>query len=217
MDTISLALKISDSKDLKVVDKRDQPSQDLAQILRDELDSLAADTLLWTAKRPKKNWHEFISGWRALTLSSSALFEQIFWVRDSLSLPLPPEIQQEQETLLNSYPELFRRAGPVLEDQLWLEYRETLLKHVEREEKQLFPPACKVLPVERSLKELQYEHQGLKRGLSRMPEVLDAARSGVLSSREREKFDLDYYHLLEHHTEREALAVYPLLIFLSKG
>jgi hypothetical protein len=48
-----------------------------------------------------------------------------------------------------------------------------------------------------------------------MPAILEQQRAEVLENRARERFDLDFYHLLEHNLERKLEAVYPALAYFE--
>ena len=198
----------------KIVDHRQTPKSELLALLTKELQSQPL-SMLWTARRPRKNWFSELSKYHALVMASSAEFEQILWIHPSASLTVPAEVQKEHEYLLGTYKELFFGEAPLDSCPHWNRYKTTLLQHIASEEQTHFPELIRALPLERAIRELGYEHQGLKRGLERLPAIAKAARSGDLSSKERELFDLDYYHLLEHHLERERTAIWPAISFLK--
>ena len=202
MDPFSSALKV------QACDFRDLPKQELEQQLQDTLASRETPSLLWTAKRPRKLWFSGLSDHRPLVLASSERFEQILWLPPKVEPQLPEEWTRDCRGLLRDYPLLYE--GGDLDA-----YTIRIRDHIARHEKELFPELlCHLPDAERALRELGYEHRGLEKGLDRMGAILRAHRSGVLASRDRERFDLDFYHLLEHNLERKIEAVYPALVFL---
>lgn len=200
---------------IKVLDHRSRPLDELPSLLSQEF-AAAPEALLWTAKRPRKNWHLDFTEMSPHLLATSAQYEQIFWVEPSVALPISSAVQAEHKFLLEAYKELFLGDAPVETCSGWQSYRATLLEHIKEQESRTYPDLIENLPVERPLRELGYEHRGLEKGLKRMPQVLKASREGSLSSREREIFDLDFYHLLEHHLERETEAVYPTISYFQR-
>ncbi len=197
-------------------DHRGDAVEALPELLKQDLDHCQGGALLWTAKRPRKGWFKGLTTWTPLVFSSGPLFEQILWLRPDLAVAPPAEFSQQCERLLSDYKELFRKTTPVEQCPDWISYRTLLQNHIAEQEQDHYRQLEKRLPVARALRELEYEHRGLEKGLLRFPAILEASRSGRLTSRERELFDLDFYHLLEHHLEREANAIYPI-ISLTKG
>lgn len=197
------------------VDLRESPPETLPQLLREQLEKVGDSALLWTARRPKKRWFEGLAPQKPLLLASSPMFEQIFWLPTGSFADVPQSERESFQFLLGMYGELFKKTEPPENCPLWHQYNQKLRAHISRQEEELFPELTGRLDIGRALQELKYEHRGLERGLDRMPSVLRAAREGELSSKEREMFDLDFYHLLEHHAERELQAVYPIQVFLN--
>lgn len=89
-----------------------------------------------------------------------------------------------------------------------------LEQHLELEERVLFPLFAEVTGDSRTIRELGYEHQGIRRGLERLPGFLERVVAGA-SKKERDAFEIDFFHLIEHHVEREEAALYPVLEALS--
>lgn len=179
--------------------------------LKEDLDSNSSAVLIWVARRPRKNWFAGLSDHTALVLSSAPRYEQIVWLPPNYRPESPLGFEQECEYLLNAYRELFELKTCVSDCSALHTYCDTLNRHISSQEQELFPRALQNLPIDRCLRELSYEHRGLEIGLKRLPTVLQAARDGILSKREKELFDLDFFHLLEHHLERESGALYPAL------
>lgn len=87
--------------------------------------------------------------------------------------------------------------------------------HLQWEEAVLFPRIDQFLGTNRVTRELSYEHQGIRRWLPQLPEVLDGLKpfsSWTEDTRRKawEKLSLDLIHLLEHHIEHEERGPYPL-------
>ncbi|MGE0487841.1 MAG: hemerythrin domain-containing protein [Vulcanimicrobiota bacterium] len=82
--------------------------------------------------------------------------------------------------------------------------------HLQIEERLLFPLFEEVTGDTRTTRELSYEHQGIRRGLGRLPGFLEKVVAGA-SKKERDAFEIDFFHLIEHHVEREEKALYPVL------
>lgn len=170
--------------------------------------------LLSTARRPRKRWTETLGFARALILSSAPQFEIILWVPNECELPLPKEVAQEQEFLLDSYGRLLDQQSPQ-SSELLERYSHTLRTHIHEQEAVLFPELVELAPIERAARELGYEHRGLEKGMERLPEIVRLSQLGELDPHARERFSLDFYHLLEHHLERERDALYPARAYLQ--
>lgn len=197
------------------VDHRQVPPDDLPELLQKELRQLSNDALFWVARRPKKRWFSALTNWTALVLSTAPQYEQILWLRPGTCPVVPKELSTEANILLSDYKDLFQGADEASNCPRFTSYKNTLTDHVSRQEKVSFPKILEKWPLERPLRELGYEHQGLIRGLATMEQKVSLARRGELEKRERDRLDLDFYHLLEHHVERELEALYPAMIFLS--
>lgn len=194
---------------VRKADCRHLALEELESTLARELADASQSGLLWTAQRPRKRWFDGISSFHPLVLASSARFEQIFWLPPGWNAMASPEQAQECKFLLDGYPALYQEAPLEV-------YAQCLTEHISQHEDRLFRDMKHFLPeLERALQELAYEHRGLEKGLQRLPQVLQSHKTGELSSRERERFDLDFYHLLEHNLERKLDAIYPLLNFLG--
>jgi hypothetical protein len=202
LDPVPSALKV------QICDFRDLPKEDLEQQLVETLTSCESPSLLWTAKRPRKRWFSGLTDYRPLVLASSQCFEQILWLPPNADPQVPDEWTQDCRNLLRDYPLLYE--GGDLDT-----YISQVRDHIFRQEKEIFPELLGHLPdTERALRELGYEHRGLEKGVERMGGVLRAHECGELSSRDRERFDLDFYHLLEHNLERKVEGVYLAVGFL---
>lgn len=88
---------------------------------------------------------------------------------------------------------------------------------LEREEQTLFPLWRELTGDERAPRELAYEIVGIRKGLERLDEVLEGVRTGRATRRERERYDIDFFHLVEHHVERLERSVFPVLDLLLGG
>ena len=203
MDSVSSAVERVDVRDLAL--------SELEEVLVKTLAACPSSACLWTACRPKKNWFQGLTEFRPLVFASSAKFEQILWLPPQAKPTLPEDWTGDCRRLLRGYPELFAGGS-------FLEYEDAVLQHIHLQEKELFPKLLGHLPeAQRALRELSYEHRGLENGLKRMPAVLQQQQDGTLDSRARERFDLDYYHLLEHNVERKLDAIYPALAYFDQG
>lgn len=202
--------------DFLEVDYRTEPTERLPELLNKTLDTTDCPAVLWTARRPRKRWHNGLSDWTPLVLSSAPQFELILWLSPAVETRVPEELQKESDYLLNAYHALFQGESDIANCPHWLKYRNTLSGHIRRQETNSYPALLKKLPLDRAIREVGYEHRGLEKGLQSLPRFLERARKGELEGKEREKLDLDFYHLLEHHVEREAEAIYPAMVF-SQG
>jgi hypothetical protein len=204
MDSIPTAMKVT------LRDHRQLAKEELEGQLQDSLAQCPTPALLWIAQRPKKHWFRGVTEHRPLVLASSERFEQILWLSPQTDVQVPEEWRLECQHLLRDYPQLYKEGD--------LDTYAALVRgHISRQEKELFPELLRYLPdADRALRELGYEHRGLEAGLDRMPKILQAHRSGELAPPDRERFDLDFYHLLEHNLERKLDAVYPALIHLRE-
>lgn len=164
------------------------------------------------ARRPGRRWTSSIAWARALVLSSAPLFELILWIEPEATPQLPESELEEQSFLLGYYSELFQTLSPAAEKV----YAQRLHHHFERQEAALYPQMETLPFVDRAVRELRYEHQGLKKGLEGLGQTLEEARSRGLAKASKERLDLDFFHLLEHHLEREKEAIYPAWVFLNQ-
>lgn len=191
------------------------PMEQLPDILRAELQETETPILLWTARRPHKRWHTDLVDWTPLLLTTAPQHEQIAWMRPGLQVSPDHSFQEECRRLLDDYKTLFEGTMPVRDCPHFARYRDLLLNHIGRQEQSTFPKLLEQLPLHRALRELGYEHQGLERGLHGLEQALEKSRLGTLGKAERERLDLDFYHLLEHHIERERDALSPIVDFLE--
>lgn len=92
------------------------------------------------------------------------------------------------------------------------ELTELLETHMAFEERELWPAAAAALdPAGRILRELGYEHQGVRAGLARLAPTLEDILAGRVGNKVVEKLELDLLHMFEHHQEREEEALFPWL------
>ena len=92
------------------------------------------------------------------------------------------------------------------------ELTELLETHMAWEETQLWPQAAAGLdPAGRVLRELGYEHQGVRAGLAKLGPTLEEILAGRAANKVVEKLELDLLHMFEHHQEREEEALFPWL------
>ena len=202
--------------DFLQVDFLQKPIESLPGLLKDTLSLADVNAVLWSARRPRKRWHCELSDWNALLLSSAPQFELILWLAPGVDAPVPDKLQEETDYLLKTYHALFEGDPNVTDCPNWRHYRDTLREHIKRQETVSYPELLRRLPLQRAVREVGYEHRGLEKGLDALPTFLERSRKGELAGREREKLDLDFYHLLEHHLERETDAIYPAMVF-SQG
>lgn len=191
------------------------PLEQLPELLKAELEETEAPILLWTARRPHKRWHTNLVDWTPLLLTTAPQHEQIAWMRPELEVSIAHPFQEECRRLLDDYEALFDGTLPPGECPHFAKYRELLMSHIRRQEQSTFPNLLRQLPLQRALRELGYEHQGLERGLKSLEHALEKSRNGTLNKAEKERIDLDFYHLLEHHIERERDALSPIVDFLE--
>lgn len=213
MGYLSIAMKSTEH--CRVVDHRKVDPNKLSSLLLQELEAIQQPSLLWIARRPKKRWHLGLVDWHPHLLSSAPQHEEILWLAPEVACSPNPAFVEHCEHLLNDYKALFQGKEPISECQRWRAYRKLLLSHIEKQEKKTFPDLKREFPIDRPLRELGYEHRGLERGLEQLPPILQRARDGQLSKKEREQVDLDFFHLLEHHVERERDALSPIQVFLN--
>ena len=202
--------------DFLQVDLLKEPPERLPELLNETLNKTEHSAVLWTARRPRKRWYTGLSDWQALLLSSAPQYELILWLAPNISIQLPEELRQESDFLLSAYHGLFQGQPDVSSCPKWQKYRDTLNNHIKRQETKSYPALVSKMPLARAIRELGYEHRGLEKGLETLPTFLERSRKGELAPKEREKLDLDFYHLLEHHLERETEAIYPAMVF-SQG
>jgi hypothetical protein len=195
---------------LPSVDLREVPLESLPQAVHEHWHAQDNGQLLTISRRPHKKWTTSLDFARPLVLSSSPMFEQILWTDRESSLPLPESVQQEQDALLAGYHRLFRGEGSVET------YLKTLRRHVEEQEAVFYPALLKLAPLERALRELGYEHQGLLKNAAQLCEAVPRHQAGQLARKEKDRLDLDFFHLLEHHLERERDAIVPAWVALTK-
>lgn len=129
-----------------------------------------------------------------------------------------PEADPEAEAARQGWADVFRRyreamgsgeGGPAFAEALETELR--------REEERLFPRWRAATGEERAPRELGYEIAGIRKGLLSLEEVLQGVREGTLSKRERDRYDIDFFHLVEHHVERLERSLLPVLDLLGPG
>lgn len=117
-----------------------------------------------------------------------------------------PEAARVLDVVRRQHQEIVRlyraQDGPGLES--------FLLRHMETEEATLYPLYARVVE-ERQIRELGYEHLGLRRGLPEWREFLTRTDA---SKRDRDGMDIKFFHLFEHHMEREEESLLPVLELL---
>lgn len=169
--------------------------------------------LLTVSRRPSKRWTEAADFAHPLVLSSAALFELVLWIPKASVKPIPQELQAELLSLLSDYKEFF--ASP--ERDAGTHYLQKLELHVHSQEETLYSTMARFPHLDRAIRELRYEHQGIVRGLAGLRLAQEAALAESLEKRDKDRLDLDFFHLLEHHLEREIEALYPTWFFLTQG
>lgn len=193
---------------IEQIDLRGVDSESLARSIEERWRQ-SPGLLLTLTHRPSKKWTRELDFARPLVLSSAALFEQILWVDRAWPLGLPAQAQQEGDDLLQGYHRLFSGAEEVET------YLGRLTRHVENQEADLYPALLALAPLERAVRELGYEHQGLLKGATLLRDSVLLHRRGELSKAQKDRLDLDFFHLLEHHLEREQEALLPAWLALS--
>lgn len=194
---------------IELTDLRQQPLDELPQRVEDAWKK-SKPALLTLSHRPSKRWVQQLDFAHPLRLSSAPLYELILWVPTDTELRLPNSVEQEQKELLEGYKQLFEKNA---DEQRYLEL---LGNHVRSQEEDFYPLFAQLIPAERALRELCYEHRGLEKEGLKLSATLAHHRSNSLSRQARERLDLDFFHLLEHHLERERDALFPAWIFISE-
>lgn len=192
---------------LPLLDLRERPVESLPTELEARWKEGRGDALLVASRRPSKRWTAPLDFARPLHLASAPLYELVLWVDAELDLSLPADVVEEQREMLAGYRGLFEQPSG------WEAYDARLRRHIRDQEAELYPRLLERAPVERATRELSYEHRGLEKGCQRLGEML---RAGGLEKKDRDRLDLDFFHLLEHHVERERDALIPAWIFLTK-
>lgn len=90
-------------------------------------------------------------------------------------------------------------------------FEQLLSRHMDTEERTLYPLYQQILQEERLIRELGYEHLGLRRGLPEFRPFLEKMAAGETSKRDKDGFDIRFFHLFEHHMEREEESLLPVL------
>lgn len=116
-------------------------------------------------------------------------------------------LRRENAGWLESFAELRSRA---LAGQEWRadagQLRETILRRLNWEEREIYPALDKFLLSNRPTREMFYEHEGIRRYLPELEEALASPER----DRRWELFSLNLIHLLEHHIEHEERGLYPV-------
>jgi hemerythrin-like domain-containing protein len=187
---------------IELLDLRVQPLESLPGLLEHAW-SAAPGQLLTVCRRPAKGWARELTFARPLVLSSAPLYELIFWVDNERELTLPREVQKDQEELLSGYHRLFSEEGDEVA------YLQRLRRHIQEQETGVYLRLLSLAPIDRATRELSYEHRGLEQGAEKLAQALHAHRLGLLAKKDKDRLDLDFFHLLEHHLERERDALFP--------
>lgn len=163
------------------------------QALPEGLNCLGADQARVVQSRQPLSLDGF-TAW-PLVPGPSAFFYLVHRPRPAPAAVLDIVRRQHQEIV-----RLYRASdGPGLES--------FLLRHMETEEERLYPLYARLVE-ERQIRELGYEHLGLRRGLPEWREFLRAPDS---TKRQRDAMDIKFFHLFEHHMEREEESLLPVL------
>lgn len=86
-----------------------------------------------------------------------------------------------------------------------------ILDGIAWEEEHVYKPLRRLLPSDRALRDLGYEHQGLRRGLPRFAAVLQSMLDQPEAARTAwSRYQIEVVHLLEHHLEHEERGAWPL-------
>ncbi|MBI3927621.1 MAG: hemerythrin domain-containing protein [Armatimonadetes bacterium] len=94
-------------------------------------------------------------------------------------------------------------------------FRELLHQHLELKQTRLYPLYRRVVGEDRLPRELGYEIDGIRQGLGRWEDMLRGALEGSATRRQLDRFEIDFFHLIEHHIEREKLSLLPALELLG--
>ena len=186
----------------ELLDLRDQPSESLPVLLEHAWNE-ATGPMLTVCRRPAKGWTRKLTFARPLVLSSAPLYELILWVDSECELTVPGEVEEDQEELLSGYHRLFSEQGDLAA------YLQRLHRHIQEQEAGIYLQLLSLAPIDRATRELSYEHRGLEQGAEKLAQALRACHQGSLAKKDKERLDLDFFHLLEHHLERERDALFP--------
>lgn len=117
--------------------------------------------------------------------------------------------RREHRQLLELYP---RMVASALDGHADPEpFTQLLESHLRREEEHLFGRVEEWTGEPRLARELGYDHQGLRAGLLKLPDYLERVAAGDTTKKMRDAFEIEFFHLFEHHYEREERGLYPLL------
>ncbi len=123
--------------------------------------------------------------------------------------PVLDSYRDEHRRLIELYPAMVRSA---LEGRVGTEeFVQLMSSHLNREEEELFALVERWTGEPRLARELGYDHQGLRAGLAKLPDFVERVARGETTKKARDAFEIEFFHLFEHHYEREELSLYPLL------
>ncbi|MEW6283600.1 MAG: hemerythrin domain-containing protein [Candidatus Eremiobacterota bacterium] len=132
--------------------------------------------------------------------------------------PLLDPLRQQHQRLFRLYRQAVAAAlegGPC--EPLGAAFLDLLERHTTAEEKQLYPLYERSLRESRLIRELGWENLGLRRQAPDFGPFLLRVKAGETTRRDRDGFEIDFFHLLEHHVEREEKALFPALERLCPG
>lgn len=126
--------------------------------------------------------------------------------------PLLDPVRARHQRLLELYPRMIQTTAE--KGEIAIQLRDTFVGLVERQlqddEEFLLPLVTEVTGEPRLARELGYEQRGIREGLQRLDGFLERVSAG-LPKKEIDRFEIDFFHLIEHHLERQAEGLLPIL------
>lgn len=194
------------------LDLRPLPLCEQAGELSRRLASLAQDEALLVQSR--RDLRSLVApGWEILALVDGPSLWLVALHRPGDYPELLTNVRRQHRSLEQLYRQAFSEAFQGRPQALELGRRmEALLtRHLDLEESLLYPLYLRLTGDPRTPREMGYEHEGVRRGLGRLAEMLGQAAAGQASKRQIDAYEIDFFHLLEHHTKREEGALLPLI------
>jgi hemerythrin-like domain-containing protein len=191
-----------------------QEAAEAGALLAAALLELPPDYALLHKTRNKEQLNLHFAGWLGLDAVKGPSAYRRVWVRaDVPANGLLKAAIDEHRQIHRDYRETVRlaREGEPAALELGRRLAAALSNHMAWEEAELYPRLSEFLGEARFVRELGYEHQGLRAALARWPDFLAETHAGNSTRKQIDRFELDLLHLFEHHIEREEEAAYPIL------